>query len=108
MFSDALTIRNSDTTNNNKAALIFSSETSATVRSAAIQAAFTDHTPGSHNADLHFWTGNDNLLNSRMTIKDAGNIGPIRNFVSNGVNISPASPGVILEVRFIRLAKAIT
>jgi hypothetical protein len=73
MFASSVYIKNKNLTKNNHAALIFGSPASS--RAAAIQCKFTDHTSGSTNADLSFWTVYDQGLHSPMVIKDTGYVG---------------------------------
>ncbi|MBL4754945.1 MAG: hypothetical protein JKY52_15285 [Flavobacteriales bacterium] len=72
-FASSLYIKNSSATNNTEASILFGSDPGG--RWAGIQAKLTDHTSGSINSDLRFWTVVDNSLGIRMTIKDNGNVG---------------------------------
>ncbi len=72
MYASSLKITNTDPTNNNASSLLFAGSNG---RVAGISAIMTDHTVGSANSDLAFYTTKDNVLSEKMRIMDGGAVG---------------------------------
>ncbi len=72
MNAASLKITNTDPTANNAATLMFAGSNG---RVAGISAILTDHTVGSANADMAFYTTKDNVVTEKMRILDGGSVG---------------------------------